>query len=434
MFMRYLDHTGIVDEPAQAIKGHQANKKGLSVNDLVRQTLGFFTDGNHSRLTHFDLLKDDLGYQGVMETPAERLASSHQVKRFFNKFTKVSSSAFRRVLRDMAISRMKREQLPVIELFLDTMVMNNDDAAKREGVTPTYKKVCGFQPLQLIWDGQIVDAQFRGGKKNGNHGHTAFAMIKKAVKAIRKHVNPKVPVVVRMDGGFFDGKLFWRLDVSNIGFVCAGRRSEENKKLVAELDSESAKIWRQKKQAWQYQEYTTTCKSWDRSYRGIHLKKIVENNQQVFEFATKDNHIITNLGFESRVLNQLTDDARKKYEEAEYLVANFFARGCDELTHRRFKEFGFEALPFKRFAANAAMYYLMVIGYNLMEFFKRDVLGDRVAKRAYPTTIRRRYIDFAAKVVRTAGCVILKVSESVMNRLNLNTLWLRCEDVPPVFL
>ncbi len=132
--MRYLDHTGIVDELTQAFKRHQANKKGLSVNELIRQVLGFFADGTHSRLTHFDLLKDDLGYQGVMETPGERLASSHQVKRFFNKFTKVSSGAFRRILRDMAISRIKREQPPVIELFLDTMVMNNDDGIAR---TPT---------------------------------------------------------------------------------------------------------------------------------------------------------------------------------------------------------------------------------------------------------------------------------------------------------
>ena len=40
---------------------------------------------------------------------------------------------------------------PVVILGLDTMVMDNDDAPKRHGVKPTYKKVLGSQPLQMTW-------------------------------------------------------------------------------------------------------------------------------------------------------------------------------------------------------------------------------------------------------------------------------------------
>ena len=36
-------------------------------------------------------------------------------------------------------------------LGLDTMVMDNDEAKERQGVKPTYKKVDGFQPLQMTW-------------------------------------------------------------------------------------------------------------------------------------------------------------------------------------------------------------------------------------------------------------------------------------------
>ena len=62
------------------------------------------------------------------------------------------------------------ERPPVINLTLDTMVMDNDEAQKRHGVQPTYKKVKGFQPLQMIWKNKIVDAIFRGGKKHGSTG------------------------------------------------------------------------------------------------------------------------------------------------------------------------------------------------------------------------------------------------------------------------
>jgi hypothetical protein len=45
--------------------------------------------------------------------------------------------------------------------------MDNDEAQKRQGVEPPYKKKKGFQPLQMIWNHKIVDAVFRGGKKHG---------------------------------------------------------------------------------------------------------------------------------------------------------------------------------------------------------------------------------------------------------------------------
>src|SRR5512135_1116389 len=82
--------------------------------------------------------------------------------------------------------RLKTEQPKVIELTIDSMVMNNDDAEQRQGVSPTYKKVKGFQPLHVIWDGRIVDAVFRGGKKNGNSGNTVVNTLRAITSIIRK--------------------------------------------------------------------------------------------------------------------------------------------------------------------------------------------------------------------------------------------------------
>ncbi len=50
------------------------------------------------------------------------------------------------------IYRLKKENPERILLGLDTMVMDNNDTQKREGVSPTYKKVKGFQPIHLtLW-------------------------------------------------------------------------------------------------------------------------------------------------------------------------------------------------------------------------------------------------------------------------------------------
>ena len=66
------------------------------------------------------------------------------------------------------------------------MVMDNNEAKKRHGSEPTYKKVLGFQPLQIIWNRKILDAIFRRGKKHSNYGNTAVNMITDIVTLIRK--------------------------------------------------------------------------------------------------------------------------------------------------------------------------------------------------------------------------------------------------------
>jgi len=96
------------------------------------------------------------------------------------------------------------------------------------------------------------------------------------------------------------------------------------------------------------------------------------------------------------------------------------------------KDFGFEELPFKRFPANAAFYYCMLIAFFLSETFKEDVLAEVLPITSYATTVRRVVIDIAAKIVWTGRQVILKVTHSVMTALRFDELWTRCQSPPPI--
>jgi hypothetical protein len=51
---------------------------------------------------------------------------------------------------------------------------------------------------------------------------------------------------------------------------------------------------------------------------------------------------------------------------------------------------------------------------------------------AYATTVRRRIIDVAAKIVRHAGQIILKVAAAAMEQLQFASLWAR-SSAPPRF-
>ena len=133
------------------------------------------------------------------------------------------------------------------------------------------------------------------------------------------------------------------------------------------------------------------------------------------------------------VLENLPEKERKKWEDPRTIIASHHQRGADELPHRGLKAFGFEQMPFKRFSANAAFYYCMLIAFFLFETYKEDVLPDVVPLISYATTVRRLVVDFAAKIVVTSRQVFFKVHEAIMKRLKIDILWERCQS-PPVIV
>ena len=85
-----------------------------------------------------------------------------------------------------------------------------------------------------------------------------------------------------------------------------------------------------------------------------------------------------------------------------------------------------------RFAANSAFYYCMLIAFLLFESFKQDVLKDVIPVTSYATTVRRKLIDIAAKIVTTGHKIILKVSRVVMDTFQFATLWNHCNNSVPI--
>jgi hypothetical protein len=55
----------------------------------------------------------------------------------------------------------------------------------------------------------------------------------------------------------------------------------------------------------------------------------------------------------------------------------------------------------------------MLVSFFLFETFKEDNLEDILPIQSYATTLRRKLVDFAAKVVHKGHEVILKVPQAV---------------------
>jgi hypothetical protein len=140
--------------------------------------------------------------------------------------------------------------------------------------------------------------------------------------------------------------------------------------------------------------------------------------------------VYTNLGMGGVVDQQLRKAGREFMTENRCHHPSYHQRGADELVHRAFKDFGFEELPFQRFVPNAAFYYTMILGFFLFEAFKEDVSEPVVPVKSFPTTLRRRWWDVAAKVVSHAGKTVLKVTAIAMESLRFKELWERCLNAP----
>jgi hypothetical protein len=432
LFVRYLRNSGLLPHLESKFGSIRKSRKGQTVAEIFKQLFCFFIDGTSRHVVYFDTLKADEGYAAAIETESKQMLSSHAVKRFFKAIYWPAMYVFRAVLLQLFLWRLQVVQPALIMLGLDTMVMDNNEAQKRHGVKPTYKSCKGFQPLQLSWGRFIIDALFRAGDTHSNHGQDVERMLRRIVAAIRKHYRVEVAIVLRMDSGFFDQKIFKVFEELQIGYICGGKLYDDVKSYVSQSDASFWGRYVRSDQIWQFVELGDRRGNWKQFRRAIFCRPLCEERQYVFEFQRPDTIIYTNLGMGSAIDERLKACGRSDLLTPQGLIGSYHDRGSDELVNRALKDFGSEQLPFKRFGHNAAFYYTMIIGFFLFEAFKLDVCSPVVKASAYATTVRRQVIDIAAKIVRHSGNIILKVTRATFQALNFVQLWQKSAS-PPQF-
>ena len=199
-----------------------------------------------------------------------------------------------------------------------------------------------------------------------------------------------------------------------MGYVCGGKLYKGVQDYLGSLDASCFKDYNKGDQTWDFVEFGDKPGSWSRYRRAIFCRPTYENRQGLLEFSRPDTLIYTNLGMGQVVDAQLRAAGKEELLSPEGGIGLYHGRGRNELVNRAFKDFGFEELPFKRFAPNAAVYYLMVLAFFLFESFKADILTGVAPEGCYATTVRRKVLDVAAKIVRTGGKVILKITAAAL--------------------
>lgn len=433
-YLRYIKSIGIISIMVSMFSFIRKSKKGAPVGNIFEQILCNFALGDSRSVSYFNVLKNDEGYASAIETNKKDMVSSYTVKRFYSAIPECCLGLFRSVLRRLFVWRLSIEKPDAITINIDAMVMDNDDAAKREGVKPTYKKVRGFAPLQMTWGPYIIDAIFRSGEKHSNHDDETLTMIQGIVKLIREKYDPNVPIIIRMDSGFRDQKLFKAMEDLEIGYIVGGVFHPDVKSLLGTLHDKDFKphFGKKDEDIWEFFEYGDRRGTWDTYRRTIFYRPLLHEKRFLLPISRPGTIIYTNLGMGYRIDQQLKETGYDYLILPEEIIRSYQKRGADELVHRSLKDFGYEELPFDNFTANSALYFMMLIAFFLFEAFKFDVGDTVIPVTATPTTFRRKLIDIAGHFVKHSGMIILKVTETVMRELNFKELWARCTKAPPI--
>ena len=435
LFLRYLENTKVFELIEHHLGKMKGSKKGISTREFLIQFLSFIMDGSHRFISYFDQLKTDDAYAAVLETPKDRLASSHQIKRFFRRLAnkKEIDEIFRGILSELFLWRLELEKPEYIILGIDTMVLDNDDAKKREGVEFTYKKKKGYQPFHIIWGSFLVDIIFRKGSAHSNHGDDFINSVKRIVELIRERYSKDIPIIIVGDSGFFDQKAFRYFEEElRIHYVISGKFYDYLRETIKEFPKSSFNKYH-KNGYWEYVEFGFRYDSWKKMRRVVFTSFVAdENGQSKLDFVRTNSIIITNIGMDKKLNVQLDCAGIGHFRDIEEVIRISHNRGRDELVHRSLKELATkEQFPFKSFKMNGAYYYLQAITHFMFETYKRDVTDQVIPTTSYPNTFRRKLIDFAVKIVSHSDQLTMKVREFIMNSFQLDKLWERCQS-PPV--
>lgn len=436
LILRYIERIGLYGLISNTISHlFTKNKKGLQLSQFLKQMFAFIIDGTNLSISFFDSLKKDQGYAALLENKIEELASSHQIKRFFSKLSFIRNNKYNKILNELFLWRLNITKPSVIVLGIDTMVMDNDDAKKREGCEPTYKKKKGFQPLHIYWGAFLVDVLFRRGSAHSNHGTDYTDRVRAIVKLIRERYSQGVPIIILADSGFADQKAYHCFeDELYIHYITTGKLNDDIRGYVQAIPLDDFEKYKKGKVEWGFVEMANKLKSWTKFRRCIFTKQNCnEQGQYVINFSKPDNIIYTNIGT-CPIADQRLRQAEggEKYFEAVETMKMSHSRGADELVNRSLKELATkEQLPFQSIGMNRAYYYLLVITHFIFEAYKQDITADVIPITVYPNTFRRNLIDIAVKITSRSRNTILNVTKTIYETFNINELWTRCQS-PPV--
>ena len=319
------------------------------------------------------------------------------VSRFLGKFNFKTTQMFREINFKVFKKLLSKSKLTSITIDIDSSVINVE--GHQEGATKGYNpKKLGNRcyNIQFAFCDELK-AYVTGFVRSGNAytANGATELIKEIVTTLK---TSDLEIFFRMDSGYFDEEIIETIESLGCKFLI---KAKAYATLVSQVTASSAVF-----------------------HKGINERETAELIIKLDKWKKKRRFIV------SRVLKPENERAQlcllegSEYDyfffvtntdlESEAVVLSYEKRGNAENYIKEAKyDMSVGHLLLKSFWANEAVFQMMMLAYNLFLLFKFDYL-DASEYRQQIKTFRLKYVFLAAKIIKTARSVIMKLSSKYL--------------------
>jgi len=289
-----------------------------------------------------------------------------------------------RELHDQFLRRLSNTPRRPARLIFDVdstvLVLYGSQEKARIGYNPVKRGRPSYHPL-LCFEGQTKD--YWHGELRAGDAHTATGTRALLAAGFAKRADSRSRVLVRADKGFYDGALINWLEAQRTHFVIVARLTAPIKRTLAGLRYKTVS------RGVEGAEFRYQPHGWVQPYRFVVIRRAQpeEPSAQLTLFKLGRYHyqvFVTNLDLQPLTLWRFYND-----------------RAGIELIIRTLKgDYALGAIPTRHFFANETHFHLLLLAYNLINWFKRLCLPPEL-QNATLQTLRRQVLLMPAQLVKS---------------------------------
>ena len=324
-----------------------------------------------------------------------RVKEPETISRYLGNFSYKTTQMFRDINFKVFKKLLSKSQLSAITIDIDSSVINVE--GHQEGATKGYNpKKLGNRcyNIQFAFCDELK-AYITGFLRSGNTytANGAAEMIKEIVANIKTN---ELEIMFRMDSGYFDEEIIKTIESLGCKYLIKGKSYPT----LASQVIDSSVIFVNGEEGRETTELLTKLNTWDKVRKFV-VSRVLKPEKERAQLS-----LLEGSEYEYFFFVTNTDLASEK------VVISYEKRGNAENYIKEAKyDMSVGHLLLKSFWANEAVFQMMMLSYNLFLLFKFDSLSISEYRQQLKT-FRLKYVFLAAKIIKTARYVIMKLSEN----------------------
>jgi len=396
LIMSFAKEIGLAAELEKRFSHLKKRKRGYCVSEKILSFVEMLIKGGR-RLNDIDILSSDPGLLDILMM--DNFPKANTIGDLARRFTRRDIEKLADIVMKLSSNTIRQKGLKEIVIDIDSSLIPSE----MEIAEKTYEGFRGFNPLMGIIKGKELSmagfSLFRPG--NASPAANNLSLLRKISKYLEKN-NPGVKLCVRMDSAGYNHRIMRYCDKEGHCFVIGGEKYEIVLDTISVIEENKwEKLKKKKKQDSAIEEEVAESVHFVGPEKGGKAYRFVVVRRKNNQFA-----LFPQFQYTYRVYFTNTD--WDKHE----VVRFYRKRGDAENVIKEEKEgFAIENILSENFLANAALFQMQLLTYNLVQYFKYTNL-----KRSWWNLrikqLRFRLINIAGVIVNHAHRTILRISSN----------------------